>query len=474
MPGQIADLPRLEESDFTYLGATRFPAGAANGISAPWDYTVGSNIAYNPNNNSLFAIGNCADNPLASFQPIAELALPADNALNPALSLASLPVMTYVQQPRSLVQFLTVPAVVPTNAWAAQKQRLFGIGFNSVDNSLIIGTYHYYTSVNEVESHTIVNANISTWSAGTVMQLFKLYGTHPWVNSGGTPVTKTLGGACFGQSVAPIPAEWQAELGGKTWLCGGNGTSVVERTGVGPNAFGWNPADVSTISARTVLEYQYQPIDDVRPEWRFSGFPDEANGMADGNPSIIYNAKTEAVGMLPIPGTRTILYTGEHSRGYIYYGQQNANLQGQIFANGVQDDIREGHGYHASTKKAGWRLWGSSSAYDNVGSPSNTGSYRREWWLYDASNWPKVMSGAIKTTDILPYSQFEQVTPIANVQRYGGGAAIDPVGKRIFVLGESDDKVGFSDKPLVHVWRYNIPAASNPTPKSWITLRKSS
>lgn len=474
MAGQIADCPRLEETDFTYLGAMRFPVGAANGITAPWAYIVGSSIAYNPANNSLFAIGNCATAPAATYQPIAELAIPADNLFNPSAPLASLPVMTYIQQPRSLVQFLTPPAAVPSNDWNPGKQRLFGLGYNSLDNTLIVGTYHYYTATVDVESHTIVNANISTWSAGTVMPLFKLYGTHPWTNSLGTPVTKTLGGACFGQAVAPIPTEWQAELGGKTWLCGGNGTSVIERSGVGPNAFGWTPSDISTVSARTVREYQFQPIDDVRPEWRFSGFPDQAANMADGNPSPIYNAKTEAVGMLPIPGTRTVLYTGEHTRGFIYYGQQNANLPGVLFSNGVQDNIRAGHGFHAVEKKAGWRLWGTSSSYDSVGSAGNAGSYRREWWLYDASNWPKVMSGAIKTTDILPYAQFEQVTPIANQMKFGGGATIDPVHKRIYVIGESDDVVGLSDKSLIHVWQYNIPAASNPTPKSWITLRKSS
>lgn len=455
----IADLPRLTPSDFTYLGACRFPTGTANGITTPWSFVSDSNLAYNPTNNSVFAIGRQSSSPLTSYQPIAELALPTSFSTSPVRN--DLPTMTYVQQPRSVVQFLTPPSQPAGHTWATQQWKLSGIAYDSTNSRLILGAYHYYTAMVDLESIAMAPSDIASWNSGNVTQPVKLYGTHQYTNASNVLVTKTLGGACFGMHVAKTPAEWVAELG-KPWLCGGNGTSVVERTSIGPSAFGWDPDTLSTVEDRTTTLYQYQASDNERPEWRFSGFPDLPNGMADGNPSPIYNALTRAFGMLPIPATRTCIYTGQHTYGYIYYGQPNANVPGQVFTNGIQDDIRSGHGFHGVQQKAGWRKPTTPATYDSVGAVGNHGSYSRTWHFMDVSDWVGVKNATKSTTDVLPYARYDESTPIAETKKLGGGATVDSVNRRVFVVGLEDDTFGFAVQPLLHAWSYTIPSTGGP------------
>jgi hypothetical protein len=349
-----------------YVGAFRVPDGTIGDSTFAWGGTA---LAFHPANNSLFLVGH------DHHQAVAEIQIP--RSIVNSRSLKDLPTAKVLQP------FVKVATRIPNSALEGNVK----VGGLMVVNGQLFGTlYEYYDAdCNAVQSHFRLDSlNLATARAHGLYQV------------------GDLGGGFVGGYMAPIPAEWQAELGAP-YLTGQATLCIIGRTSAGPAAFGFDPGQLGP-GAAPATPYLYYPLkhplgphDDQHP---------------------VYNGTTEIKGVAFLPGTGSVAFFGSHGTGQFGYGD----------AATFNDPYRVSKGPH-----------------------SQDGQYTYQVWAYDLKEFVAVKNGTKKPWEVQPSAVTRFDLPFKDGAKRLGGVAFDPATGRLYV---SQLRTGGGDaQPLIHVFQ---------------------
>ncbi|MBX7135011.1 MAG: Ig-like domain-containing protein [Fimbriimonadaceae bacterium] len=304
-----SDASLLYQSNMQYVGAFRVPNGTLG--ASRFSYG-GSAIAYNPTNNSLFAVGRPAD------QAIAEISIPSSIVNSSRLS--DLAVSSVIQP------FSSILPRIPNNPANLNQGGYEAIGGLMVVDGQLIGTvFNTYDASGSVTLSHFKMSSLNLASSA-VTGLYQV---------------GTMGGGMVGGYMTPVPSEWQSSLGAP-YLTGQAAISILGRTSAGPSAFGFDPANFGT-GVTPATPYLYY---------------DEAHqtlGAGDSSPPTLYNSTVvhnfnTGFGVFFVPGTRSIVYLSAIGTGEFYYGDAAA----------ANDPNRTDKGPHSVGGNYVWQAW----AYD--------------------------------------------------------------------------------------------------------------
>lgn len=471
----IADLPLLQPSDITYVGAFRVPYNRhgdtsmmSPGSGGGSHQSGGLGLAYNPTSGGLFITAQPAEG-----SAIAEISIPASPSTS--TNRLDLPQATVIQPFRrfdpQMGRALDIPAW--DNNLASPTFESFNMDGTCEVAGLMIYNGDLYCSImayydggaNQKRSH--VRMHGLTLSTGDFDALALVHYPTNLVINGSGAVGHHAGNT--GQAMSIIPTEWRAELGNKPCATGSNGYAVVYRTGSMPSAMGFDPTELnSTTPTQTVL-YQH-------------GFPSQGSNITaqaypnpgdpfygpvintwhgPPSPNAWYRASNFDRAFIPIPGTRTVLdwHVGGTRTAWVIYGNGTIvaaptaghPLNGQTYSDSVMGV--SGNGYYS--------VLPGPSTYSTL---SGIGSYERTFRLFDALNWKRVYTGVQAQDAAIPYAEKTLSHPIGYADtRAAGGGTIDTVNRRIFVVDRSGDYTGVAYFPLVHVYSYTVPSVTPPT-----------
>jgi len=213
--------------------------------------------------------------------------------------------------------------------------------------------------------------------------------------------------------MAPIPSEWQVELGAP-YLTGQGDVPIVGTTSSGPSAFGFDPNMLASGSAQAT-PYLYYPGN--APLGAYSG---PANPMQSGT--------TQIGGVVFPSGTGSVLFIGRTGTNYEGYG--TAGTYG--------DPYDGGKGPH-----------------------SLNGQYSFQIWAYRASDFAAVKDGTEQPDQVMPYDVWNFSFPINSGEQTVGGVAFDPSTGRVYVaLTNADHEAPYSSLPLIEVFQVNVPSGA--------------
>ncbi|RZS93819.1 hypothetical protein [Aquimarina brevivitae] len=252
-------------TDFQYQGAFRISSATFGASSS--NYSSGP-IAYNPDNHSLFIVGNEQVNAIAEF-PIPEL---LDKATLAELNASEAPTQ----------EFTTILNAVanPTGV-----DRINGMLYKN--GQLIINAEKWYDASGTNENTTLVLRDANDLTNTTIDGYYQLNGA---ANAAGY--------------LSYIPEEWQASFNASYITGWSSVNSIISRYSYGPSLFTFDENDVLNTSAST------GPIN-TNPFLNFSF----ANGNHITPPSNdpgqdLWNYLSEGIYGFIIPGTRTFAVFG--------------------------------------------------------------------------------------------------------------------------------------------------------------------
>ena len=298
--------PRIESSDFHYLGAFRTPQGTSGGSRFGYG---GHAIAYHAANDSLFITGHDQQE-----QFVAEISVPA-----PALAddVRDLPVASVLQPFADVTDGLI---------HSSETDRIGGLLVD--EGKLIFSAYEYYDADTSVhESHGTSGLDLSVGDDAT-----GLYQVGPQ-NAG-----------MVAGYMTHVPSAWQASFG-STHLTGQANIPITGRTSDGPAIYGFNTADLTgdseTVVAPVVPLASYPWPDSLVPL---------VNGVQPANE--LFNRANDVTGVAFPDGSRSVLVFGTHGLGDYCY--DNVDGSGAF----CDDPARDGKGTHAYPYR--YQVW----AYD--------------------------------------------------------------------------------------------------------------
>ena len=378
-------LPRLEQADLVNVGGFTVPDTRAGK-----DFNYGGRVmALAPDGNSLF-LSN-------SGGSVARITIPS-----PVLSgaVGDLPRASYVTPFAQVLTNERVVGVGPVNA-----DTLGGLLVHA--GKLYVSAYVYYDSNNTQQrthfSHSLDLTDIASFRGWSQVWSAKYAGF--------------VAGA-----MTPIPAEWQAKLGGTaiTGLCC---VPIVSRTSFGPAAFAIDPARIG------------QPVVPAIPLLYYPGDHPTLGPWNGSNPT--YGATTLIGGMVIVPGTRTLLFFGSNGIGPHCYGEGTQNKAAHNPAKEIcYDPTSADKGSHAYP-------------------------YQYQVWAYDLNDLAAVKEGRTQPWDVKPYGVWPVDLPITHgLQVRFSSVAINPSTRRIFAAqykGEIDADGG--GRPVIWNFDPRIPAA---------------
>jgi hypothetical protein len=217
--------------------------------------------------------------------------------------------------------------------------------------------------------------------------------------------------------MAPIPAEWQAALGGPA-LTGQCCIPIISRTSYGPSATVFDPAKLADQDdAKLVL-----------------GYPDAHPNLGryyDTDVSHLFLMSTAMGGVIFPPGTSSVLFVGVQPSSSCYgqgtsdRAQDRQPFNGTIYCYDPTNHYKGTHGY----------------------------PYRGFVWAYDANDLVRVKQGHRKPWDLKPYATWTLDAPFMSHARSAIlGATYDPATQRVFV------SLGFADgtAPVVAVYKLSV------------------
>ena len=328
---QPGEFPRLTITNLHYVGAFRLPAKELAASSL--NFAQGP-ISFNPDRQSLFIVGH------AQHQAIAEFAIPElTRSDEPSELKIAAPI-----QPFSRV--LDRPAAKnPDN-----NDRIGGLLFLSGPDGpeLLINAYEYYDAPGDNTLSLLALRNANDLAGSRIDGYFELAGgpghTAGWMS--------------------PIPAPWQAALGGRFVAGHSSGIPIISRTSVGPSAFVFNPSDVvgkatvpTPISTTVLLDFSLN-------------HPLAADLSNRSRKNDLWNHLSRAVYGLIIPGTRT----------YATFGHSGGNESGVGYKN-LRDDGSRSGGYSTYAVKDNYLYY----------------------WLWDVDDLVLVKQGRKKPYRVRPY-----------------------------------------------------------------------
>lgn len=386
----ITKEPLLQLSNLSYQGAFRLPSGSfcasPNGVLDSFAYG-GTALAYDPTKDGLYLVGHDWD------QMTAEVSIPAP--VNSA-DLDALNTATVLQNCVDATEGL----ITQVGGSAPDVK----IGGQMVYNGLLYGTVYIYYDADTSQrvSHFVRPLNLST--SGEARGLFQLQ-------------SPNTAGFVSGY-LSPIPADWQAALGGPAFS-GQCCIPIVTRTSYGPAAFAFDPERLGMDSVVPTVPLVY-----------YDNTGGDGDYVNDWNvQSNFFNNGTMMGGAVFVAGTRSVLFIGRQGIGPFCYGEGTSDpaLNGTLTWDGETIDCYD-------------------PAYGDKGGHSYP--YVYQVWAYDANDLAQVASGGQNPWSIRPYGLWTLTFPIMLPTAEIKGATYDPATRRFFVTQGSAD----GDLPLVHVF----------------------
>lgn len=364
--------PLLQKTDLTYVGAFRLPTGSD---TASYAYG-GTALAFNAAHGSLFLVGH------DWYQRVGEVSIPAPSA---STSVSSLPRATSLQSPADPLG----GKLSAINVSTSDSPKIGGV--LPTADGLIVSAYIYYDGAGTgTLSHFRASQTLSNGAA--------VVGPFPTTQKPGTA----------GGWMLPIPAPWQAALGGPA-LTGQCCTPIISRSSYGPSVSVFDPADVgwkNPIPATMLLGYTAtHPL----AAWESTG--------------QLFNGAVAMGGAVFPNGTRSVLFFGRVGLGAFCYGEGPT-------CGDPTDNSKGNHAY----------------------------PYAYQVWAYDANDLAAVKAGTKAFYDVKPYATWQFDMPFENGGRVIKGAAYDPATGRIYL------SIAYADgeQPLIQVLQVN--GASNTPP----------
>lgn len=376
-------LPLLHRKDFHYSGAFRLPDDTF-GVS-DLNYSEGP-LEYNAANHSIYIVGH------SHHQALAEFAVPnlvcSTNIAD--LNMGGAPLQSFAQ--------------ILTRTSNGNPQNLNRIGGmelipSSTGQELVVNAYEYYDAPGDNNQTSAVVRDVGD-IAGSAIDGFYTF-------QGGAGHTAGW--------ISPIPAEWQAALGGTHITGHSSGIPIISRTSVGPSAFAFNGlADFSTGSISI-------PIPTVNLLNFSLSHPlhDDLSNTTLTNDLWTHLSRV-VFGFIP-PGTRTYVtlgHSGGHNSGVCYKC--------------TQDDGTLCGGYCAP----------------------DADDYYHYYWLWDVNDLVAVKNGSLAPFDVRPYSYGVFPTPFQT--RELGGGTFDPAAGLLYLTVQRADRLQgqYSNPPVVVAYRF--------------------
>ncbi len=393
----------LTLSDLNYAGAFRVNGNTFGSSSV--EYTNKHILAINSTTNNLLMTGASTEN----ARDVGEFEIPA---LSTSETLADLSIASNTQP------FVDLFDQIPTRTIDADEGNGIGIyGMYEYNNNIIVNYAVYYDAGGPfADETTFVKRNSTDIDASAV-------------DVGGA--YKLQGAALASGWISPIPAAWQAALGGDhiSGFSAGTTRAILSRLSMGPSAYVFDiddlingpPANGATISTTAAMSFPYP-----------NGLGIANTGDVDNElltPGEIWNNATEANYCFIVPNSDTYLCVG-HQAG---------------FTSGLDYKVRN------DTSQTDWGDYDAVSAND----------YRNIYMMFDVNDLVSAKNGSIATYDIEPY-EWGTFSPV-----YGGdsatginqisGATFDPETGRLYVAianGDPDQMV-YSNQPVIAVYTFN-------------------
>jgi hypothetical protein len=403
-------LPRLEYANLEYLGRFRLPNTSSNG---QWFSFAQGYMAYYPagdggNGSLFFGSGNAFE--WTGNQParMAELSIP-----EPSLSanINTLPMAGFLQGFVDPTEGHLDEIDPPANDYTALHGHII-VG-DTIVGTAIIG---YDADGHQIKSHYSRSTNLSQPSFSGWSQL---------------PNVEGKAGFVAGQP-ANIPTEWQTALGGVA-LTGNCCVSIVSRTSWGPAAFLFNPASIGapTVSTTPLLYY--------------SGAHPTLGLYNTTEINEVWGQSTKMGGFALINGTRTALFFGSTGIGVPCYGRT------------TPDPALHNHVYDAE---------GHTECYDptNTDSGNHAYPYRFQLWAYDLNDLADVKAGTKAPWEprpvVWPLNDLPSNDTMETMVMRPGGIAYAPDTQRLYVAADLIDVDGYSSRPLIYVFKVNVPSGN--------------
>ncbi len=399
--------PLLHQSDISYVGSFRMPAGKL-GSNNGFDYTI-KGIAYNPANDSLFISGSIFE------QKVAEISIPSPvNSVNPAL----LPRAAALQNFQDITEGNLTNIGAGGASCCANGDQVGGLFVHS--NRLIGNVYSFYDAGHEAKlSHFTSGLNLSVQG-----------------DFGGMYQVGSINPAFVAGYMASIPPEWQASLGGPA-LTGQCCLSIIGRTSEGPAASVFDPDDLGVRTPVPATPVVYYDINHHNlGNW---------DNKSISNP--VYNMGTAIQGLVFPEGTSSVLFFGRTGLGIPCYGEGTNNPaldqlpvpgQGDIYCYDPLDNTKGTHAY----------------------------PYTQYVWAYDVNDLISVKNGQKNPWDIYPYDTWAFKYPTVPDSINIMGAAYDPVTQRIFIAQNHGDPAVY-DPPIIHVYHVNAAGGIQTNQAPW-------
>lgn len=264
----------LQQSDLEYVGAFRFPTGSfASCQSAGFAYG-GSALAYNPANNSLFAVGH------DYCQAVAEITIPTPGTG----AYTALPVATVLQN------FLEPSEGLRSQTDPGEVNGIKVGGMAVIGNNLHFTEFSYYDAAGNAQSSHFKRL-LTLTTSGAVAGPFKIGSLNPGFYAGW---------------LVPVPQTWQSSLGGP-YLTGQCCLSIITRTSFGPSLFSYDPANLGSVSPVPANPLVYYPSNHTS----LGGWNQTGN---------LFNGSTQIRGAVFPEGTKSVLFFGRQGIGTWCYG----------------------------------------------------------------------------------------------------------------------------------------------------------
>lgn len=394
-------------ASLTYQGAFRAPLGLD--LERTYEYG-GTGLCYWPARDSLLMVGH------DWYQQVGEISIPTPVK---GATLEDLPRATFQQPLTDILQGKR------NNVDGAVSNGIKIGGLVVTDDKVIVNVWAYYDGGPQFQtlSHFVVGRqDFALLTPNDVDGPFQ-------VGTGYGPYS--IAGFVSGY-MCPIPAAYQALLGG-THLAGQGGyVSVISRTSSGPSANAFNVADLGRLAPAPANKLMGYPID--HPTLGQYGV---GGGLG------LFNGTQGFRGMVWPEGTRSILFVGWGGSRFCYgAATADQSLDYQPLPPPYED-------VHYCYDPAG------------LGGKGTTGyPYQSLVFAYDVNDFIAVQSGLKLPWEIAPYATWPLTVPYSNVmvdQGFGmvdtsshwlSGAAYDPIGRRLFVAAYKSD----GPAPIVHVF----------------------
>lgn len=415
----------IQKADLVYDGACLVPIDSITDYALTYSHG-GTSLAFNPKNNSLFMVGH------DWYQRVGEFA--ACPALGQGSDATKFPRAASLQKPVDILQ--NKRGTVDGDP--ASQVKIGGLA--PFGDLFAVSAWKYYDAapVKQTKSHFVTGQNFSALPAVT----------GPFqVGTGFNAIVPTAPAADLQQRIGgfvsgymtPIPAAYQAALGGTHLTGQGGAVSILTRTSAGPSASVFTPTDLGKPPVNAILMGYPTNSSDTNSPLHHPTIGDwGTNGQ-------LYNGTQGFRGVVFVEGTRSILFFGWGADIFCY-------------GVGTADPA-----LHLKPSQVPGRHYCLNPTPGNVGN-LGTHAYPAEpkVFAYDVNDFIAAKQGKKKPWEVVPYATWGYTLPfqskVINGIETGAfeiwGAAYDPSKKRLFISAARNEG---DFRPVIAVFTHKVP-----------------